>query len=309
MKILVTGPSSMIGREVIKSLKKRGTYDIYPVYHEDCDLTNQQDTDNIFNKICPDYVIHLAGFNGGIEFNRLYPEQIFEKTSRMAINVLSACRMIKPKKILSVLPSCSYPDTSNEILEEKDLWNGLPNKSVDCHGLSKRILHAYSLQLRKKNINAICCVLTNCFGPFDKFDKQRAKVVGSLIKKFVDAEEGDLEVVDCWGTGAPLREFMFAPDAGEAIVQALEHYERETPLNIGSNIEVSIKELVECIVKVVGYKGECNWMTDKQDGQMRKLLDTKTMREKLKVPITPLEDGITETVNWYRNKVAEGELV
>lgn len=302
-RVLVTGSNSMIGRAITTSLNDRGAF-VWSVFHEDIDLLNLHQTHHAFQISEPDYVIHAAGWNGGIEWNKMYPADIFYRTSQMALNVLKCCEQYKINKCLSILASCSYPNNQESVLREDTLWDGAPNSTVECHGLSKRILDAYSRQLRKQHgLNAITVVLTNSYGPHDSFDLEKTKVVGALIRKFVDAKNNNSPRVECWGTGNPKREFMFCEDAGEAIVQALERYEDSIPLNIGTGIEVTIKELVEIIVEEVGYEGEVFWDSSKPDGQMKKLLDTNKMKDTLDMDLVSLKQGIGKTVKWYRGGI------
>lgn len=302
-RVVVTGANSMVGRAVISSLRNREAA-VWGVYHQDVDLLNLQETRHTFEIAAPEYLIHAAGWNGGIEWNKMYPADIFYRTSQMALNVLKCCEQYKIDKCLSILASCSYPNNQESVLKEDTLWDGAPNGTVECHGLSKRVLDAYSRQLRKQHdINAVTVVLTNSYGPYDSFDLEKTKVVGALIRKFVEAKETNSPRVECWGTGSPKREFMFCNDAGEAIVQALEKYDEEIPLNIGTGIEVTIKELVEIIVGEVGYQGEVFWDTSKPDGQMKKLLDTTKMKSILDVQLVSLKEGIKETIDWYRREI------
>ena len=300
-RVLITGPNSMIGRAVIESLQSRGSV-IWSAFHEDVNLVDNYSARHCFEVSEPDYVIHAAGWNGGIEWNKRYPADIFYRTSQMALNVLKCCEQYKVDKCLSILASCSYPNNQESVLREDTLWDGAPNGTVECHGLSKRVLDAYSRQLRKQHgLNAITVVLTNSYGPHDSFDLEKTKVVGALIRKFVEAKKTNSPRVECWGTGSPKREFMFCNDAGEAIVQALEKYDEAMPLNIGTGIEGTIKELVEIIAEAVEYEGEVFWDSSKPDCQMKKLLDTSKMKSILDIEPTGLQEGIKETIDWYRS--------
>ena len=299
-RVLVTGPNSMIGRAIIESLRNRSAI-IWAAFHEDVNLVDNYSVRHCFEVSEPDYVIHAAGWNGGIEWNKKYPADIFYRTSQMALNVLKCCEQYGIQKCLSILASCSYPNNQESVLKEDTLWDGAPNGTVECHGLSKRILDAYSRQLRKQyDLNAVTVVLTNSYGPHDSFDLEKTKVVGALIRKFVEAKKNSSPRVECWGTGSPKREFMFCKDAGESIVQALEKYNEEIPLNIGTGEEVTIKELVEIIAKNVDYGGEVFWDTSKPDGQMKKLLDTSKMKSIFDIDLVSLEEGIKQTIDWYR---------
>lgn len=305
-KIMVTGGESMIGRAIVCGLKRHGAC-IDEVPHKYCDLLEYQQIYNRIKNFQPDYVIHAAGWNGGIRWNNDYPATIFYRTATMALNVLKAASELHVSKIVSILASCSYPDSkSNEPLNEESLWHGKPNDTVECHGLAKRILDVYSRQIYKEfGTMAVTCILTNCYGEFDSYNPDKTKVVGAMIRKLVEAKQNQSPSVTFWGSGKPLRELMYAEDAGEAIVQVLEKYEDPfLPINIASDIEISIKELAELIAEIVGYTGEIIWDTTKPDGQMRKKLDTTQMQELLSVQITPIEDGLKNTIKWYINNKA-----
>lgn len=300
---MVTGGDSMVGGAICQSLQRQGAR-VDPCPHEECDLLDRVQFHERIWTVKPDYVIHAAGWNGGIEWNRRYPEAIYYKTSLMALNVLKSCVNSSVEKVVSIISSCAYPNGLIGAMKEDDFWNGLPNTSVECHGLSKRMLDAYSRQInREHGLMAVCAVLTNSYGPCDSFHPDKTKVVGALIRKFVEAKErGDKEVV-CWGTGAPLREFMYSEDAGSALVEVLSKYDDPTKvINVGSGQEVSIKELTETISEVVGYEGNVVWDADKQDGQMRKLLDSSRFRDLLVEGWAnhSLKYGIGVTVEWYK---------
>lgn len=304
-RVLVSGGTSMIGGCAYKSLYDRGAY-IDPVPHVECDLLDYNQTISRFLRFKPDYCLHLAGFNGSIGFNKDFPADIYYRTVQMGLNVLHAARETGVKKVVSVITSCAYPDLGlDAVLHEKDFWNGLPHPSVECHGFAKRTLAEFSRQLSKQyDLKAVSVILNNCYGPLDNFDLQKTKVVGAFVRKFVEAADRDDPEVVCWGTGNPRREVLFCADAGEAVVRALESYDDcELPINIGHGTDVSIKELAELTAELADYKGRIVWDTTKQDGQMRKLLDSSRMRELLQFePKVSLRDGIRTTINWYRKK-------
>lgn len=291
----------MIGKHILSNIEL-DKYRVVGANKYECDLTRPEQTMDLFGRHNPDYVIHLAGYNGGIEFNRRFGDKIYERTVRMAINVLSCCRDFKVKKCLSVLASCSYPNSASEVpMVETDLWNGAPNPSVECHGSAKRVLDVYSRLITKTgNTLAVTAIMNNSFGPHDRYDTLRGKVVSALIRRFVEATETNAQEVVCWGTGAPLREFIYANDAARALLQVLENYSGEEPINISSGVEISIKELTELIVELTGYKGRVTWDTSKPDGQMRKALDLTKMNKFINIPVTDMRSALSETINWYK---------
>lgn len=299
-KVLVTGGFGFFGRGICKALETRKA-EAVPVGSREANLLDLESFMQLLDSVRPDYCIHAAGYNGGIEFNRMYPADILYTNTIMGLNLHHGCEYLEVKKVLSIMTSCAYPDTGMEVLKEEDFWNGLPNKTIRAHGIAKRILQtsaeAYGEQYDLKSVTA--CV-TNLYGPHDTFNLVRTKVVGALIRKFVEARLEGGDSVECWGTGDPMREFMYVDDAGEAIVQALEKYEDNSlPLNIGTGKDISIKQLVEHIVEAVGYEGEVDWNTDKPDGQMKKLLDVSRMKSTIDISPMSVKDGIEKTVNWY----------
>jgi len=301
-KIVVTGASSMIGRSTTKILKERGAI-VIPLFHEDYDLVEYAQALKAFKKHKPDYCIHLAGYSGNVQFNKDYPSDIFYNTVAMGLNTLKAASECGVEKIVSALASCSYRSVDCE-LKEEDFWIGLPDRTSEGHGLGKKTIHAFSRQIsRQYNTTAVCTIFNTAYGPYDSFDVNKTKVIGGLIKKFVDAEKNNLPEVECWGTGRPRREFIYCDDAAEGVVQALEKYDFvDLPLNIGFNEDISIKELAEIIKVATNYQGRLFWNTEKPDGQFRKILDSSRMKEfgvSIENRINLLE-GLEKTIGWYQ---------
>ena len=243
--VLVTGGEGFFGRAICKAVNSRGGKAV-ALRHQSVNLCDLDATISALDSLKPDYCIHAAGYNGGIEFNRMYPADILYSNTVMGLNIHHACEYLGVKKVVSIMTSCAFPDTGMEILKEETFWDGLPNKTIRAHGIAKRILNAATQAYNDQyNLNAVTVCVTNLYGPNDTFNLVRTKVVGALIRKFVEAKLEENEQVECWGTGAPMREFMYVDDAAEAVVQALEKYEDvDTPLNIGTGSDISIKELV-----------------------------------------------------------------
>ena len=306
--VLVTGGEGFFGRAICKAVNSRGGKAV-ALRHQAVNLCDLDATISALDSLKPDYCIHAAGYNGGIEFNRMYPADILYSNTVMGLNIHHACEYLGVKKVVSIMTSCAFPDTGMEILKEETFWDGLPNKTIRAHGIAKRILNAATQAYNDQyNLNAVTVCVTNLYGPNDTFNLVRTKVVGALIRKFVEAKLEENEQVECWGTGAPMREFMYVDDAAEAVVQALEKYEDvDTPLNIGTGTDISIKQLVDYIVKATNYKGEVFWNTEKPDGQMKKLLDTTRMKDILDVTPIEVEEGVKRTVQWYMENKEEAD--
>ena len=299
-KVLVTGGEGFFGRAICDQVRQRGAEPIV-LSHNKVNLTDLEQAIRFLDETRPDYCIHAAGYNGGIEFNRMYPADILYANAVMGLNIHHACEYMQVKKLVSIMTSCAYPDTGMEVLEENTFWDGLPNGTIRAHGLAKRMLQAAAEAYNKQyDFKSVSVCVTNLYGRYDTFNLTRTKVVGALIRKFVEAKQNEHDSVECWGTGAPMREFMYVDDAAKAVVQALEKYDDVTlPLNIGTGSDISIKQLVEYIVAIVGYEGEVVWNTDKPDGQMKKLLSVDRMKELIELDPMNIRDGLTATIKWY----------
>lgn len=294
----------MLAKAVIDNVDKNRYNLIYPT-HEQTDLLSLEQTRQLFTNVLPDKVIHLATYSGNIQFNQMYPVETFYRTTQIGLNVLKCCADFATKKVLSILSSCAIADLGDKELEESDLWQGRPNKSIESHGFAKRNLHAFSMQIHKQcHTKAVCAIVNNCFGPYDSFSPEKTKVVGAFIKKFVDAKEKNLPSVINWGTGIAKRELIYSQDAAKLILLALDKYDdSENPINIGTPNEITIKELSNTISKIVNYNGEVIWDTTKGDGQLRKKLDLTRMNSILldnkSFQYTNFKLAMSETVNWY----------
>lgn len=301
---MVTGANSMLGRAIINELREY-THDIWPVYHDKCDLAVLREVNLLFENVRPEIVIHCAGFNGNIEFNKKYPEDIFYQTTQMALNVLKMSKMWAVEKVVSLISSCAYPDLGQLELKETEFWMGEPNPSVDAHGFAKRVILEYGRQLWKNgDLLSIGMVVNTAYGPWDSFSVHKTKVIGGLIRKFSDARKNKLKEVECWGTGNPRREFIYCSDVAKHLIQVLYKYDDANyPINIGSGIDYKISEVAEIIADVIGFNGNIIWNNTYPDGQMRKLLDNSKMKMIFgDLKFTDLKIGLERTISWYENK-------
>lgn len=308
-KVMVTGGESMVGRAIVKNLLELGA-EVNVMTHDSCDLLNMDETFDYVRALKPEFVVHAAGWNGGIGWNKRFPATIYYRTATMALNLYNAVSLMGcVKRVVGILASCSYPDLPVEALQERELWDGKPNPTVECHGLAKRIIADFGRQVSKQYPDTQCvsCILNNCYGPYDSFHPDKTKVVGALIRRFVEAKYDNASEVVCWGTGSPLREFVYASDAGKAIVKCLQGYDSvDYPINISSGEEVSIRELTELIAELTQYRGKIAWDTTKADGQLRKRLDTFAFHYLFPgMEFTDIKTGLKKTIDWY---VANKEL-
>lgn len=303
-RILVTGGSSMIGTSVVNQLNRLHTYVMAPPRTE-LDLLDYESVIRYVEKEEPDIIIHLGGYNGGIEWNRKYPATIFYRTATMALNVLTAAGGNGVEKVVSAISSCAYPENLED-MRELDFWKGKPNNTVECHGSSKRILEVYGRMINKQfpSTRPVSLIINNCYGPNDTFHLEKTKVVAAVIRKIYRAKESN-DVPEFWGTGAAKREFVYCEDAARAIIELTKKYDDvNLPLNVSSGVEISIKELVKTVCELADYPFEnVKWLHEKGDGQLSKKLNIDEMKKYLDFDFTPLEKGLLKTILWYnRNR-------
>jgi GDP-L-fucose synthase len=311
-KVIVTGGAGFLGRFVLEKLAIRSVKreDIFIPRRKDFDLTNQTDAARLyraaFGKDKADVVIHLAAEVGGIGANRANPGRYFYANMAMALHLIEQARLDglieRDGRFVQVGTICAYPKFTPVPFREEELWNGYPEETNAPYGVAKKaawqMLDAYKLQYAMKSAYLLP---VNLYGPFDNFDLNTSHVIPALIRKCVEAQErGDRDIV-CWGTGTASREFLYVDDAAEGIVRAAEVMADPTPINLGAGFEIKIKDLVELIVKLTGFKGGITWDATKPDGQPRRQLSVdraaKLLDWKAKMGF---EEGLAKTIEWFR---------
>ena len=299
-KVIVTGGSGFLGTPVVEILREKGA-EVFVPRRRDYDLIQLQESLRCFAEHRPEIVIHSAAFYGGIWINQMYPAKIYYENLMMATNVIEACRLSGVKKFVGVGTACSYPGYLTGELNEEDLWNGPAHETVRNYGMVKKMMQIQCWAYKKQyGFNGIHLILTNLYGPGDTYNPERSHVAAALVRKFVEATQRGDASVEVWGTGKPIREFLFVNDAAEAIVRAAEIYDDVAPVNIGTGIGTSIRELAETIQDVSGFAGTLTWNTEKPDGQMKKILDVRKMKTALQwQPPTALREGLEKTIRWY----------
>jgi GDP-L-fucose synthase len=247
-----------------------------------------------------DVLVHSAAYYGGIGINQTEPATIFYKNAQMAVNAFEMAREYEIGKVLPIGSACAYPGYVDGDLKEADFWNGPLHDTVEAYGFSKKMqLVAQKAYHKQHGIASNHLVLTNLYGPHDVFTEYRSHVVSALIKKFADAQQrGD--TVTLWGDGSPIREFLYVEDAAEAIVRAIELPHDPEPMNVGTGVGTTIRELAELVADKVGYDRGIDWDPTKPNGAPRKVLDITRLRDKLDwTPPTNLKAGLSATIDWY----------
>jgi GDP-L-fucose synthase len=293
MRVLCTGGHGFLGGYVVEELNRRGHEVVAPA-HEELDLLGDlSELERV------DVIVHAAAAVGGIGANIREPGRFFYDNMIMGANVLEAARRMDAK-VVSVGTACMYPEHATE-LRESELWDGYPAPATAPYGLAKRAVLEMGLAYREQyGLNAVMVIPTNLYGPRDNFDLVTGHVIPSMIRKL--SEGGD---VTLWGTGTPSRDFLFVTDAATGIVDAVERYDEPEPVNLGSGVDYSIREVAERVGHMVGFEGRIIWDTSQPDGTPHRRLAPHLAANKLRwVATTALGDGLAETVNWYRENVA-----
>jgi GDP-L-fucose synthase len=302
--VLVTGGAGFLGAHVVRNIQDQGCQAVVVPRSHDFDLREKASIIRLLEQARPDLVLHLAATVGGIGANRRYPGQFFYDNAIMGLQLMEQARRFGIEKFVAIGTVCAYPKFTPVPFRETDLWNGYPEETNAPYGLAKKMLLVQAQAYRQEyGFNAIYLLPVNLYGPGDNFDPETSHVIPALIRKCLEAVEGGQEEVVVWGTGQASREFLYVEDAAEAIILAAEHYSDPAPVNLGSGLEVSIKELVELVADLTGFKGRLVWDTTKPDGQPRRCLDTTRAEQAFGFHAsTDFREGLKRTIDWYRQQ-------
>lgn len=304
-KVVVTGGAGFLGTHVVKQLQGRGCQEIMVPRSRDYDLREQEAVIRLYEKARPDLVIHLAAVVGGIGANMQHPGQFFFDNAIMGIQLIEQARRLGIEKFVVAGTVCAYPKFTPVPFSEEDLWNGYPEETNAPYGLAKKMLLVQAQAYRQEyGFNAINLLPVNLYGPGDNYHPESSHVIPGLIRKFVEAVETDQKEVAAWGTGRVSREFLYVEDAAEAIVLAAERYNKSEPVNLGSGMEITIKDLAELIAELCGFGGRIVWDTTRPDGQPRRCLDTSRAEQEFGFRARmDFREGLKRTIAWYRQCV------
>jgi GDP-L-fucose synthase len=309
-RVVVTGGAGFLGRRVVAALQSAGA-DPVVIRSADYDLTEPGAAADMLADHRPAQVIHLAARVGGIGYNQAEPAPLYLANLLMGTYVIEAARAAGVDKTVLLGTVCSYPKFTPVPFAEGDLWNGYPEETNAPYGIAKKavLVHA-QVNAAQYGQRFAFLIPTNLYGPGDKFHPAVSHVIPALIKKCVDARESGAGEIDVWGTGSASREYLYVDDAARAVVLAAERYDGVDPINLGTNHEVTIRETVETIARLVGFDGELRWDPRKPDGQPRRRVDATRAHELLGWRAeTPFEDGLRDTIDWYLANRAEAERV
>lgn len=307
-RVVVTGGAGFLGSFVSERLTREGAQVTSPRSAQ-YDLVDRGAVRKLLADARPDLVIHLAARVGGIGANRLNPGKFLFDNAMMGLNMFEECRLAGVKKLVATGTICAYPKFAPIPFKEDDLWNGYPEETNAPYGIAKKMMTVQSAGYREQyGMNSAVVYPVNLYGPRDNFDLESSHVIPAMIRKCVAARDAGQSEVVLWGDGSPTREFLYVEDAAEGILLAAEKYDSSDPVNLGSGIEISIRDLATLIGRATRFTGRFVWDSSKPNGQPRRQLDVNRARERFGfVARTSFEQGIAKTVAYFEEHRKEIE--
>jgi GDP-L-fucose synthase len=297
VKTLVTGGGGFVGSHLVERLERAG-HDVVVARRRDYDLTRWDDAERLFADAKPELVFHLAAEVGGIGANRANPGRYWYANLMMGAHVLELSRINQVGKVVVAGTVCAYPKFASVPFREEELWDGYPEETNAPYGVAKKSVLVGAQAYREQyGLNAVFLLPANLYGPRDNFDLETSHVIPALIRKML---EGTDEVV-LWGDGSPSREFLYVDDCAEGLALAAERYDGAEPVNLGTGVETTIRDLAETIADLTGFEGEIVWDTSMPNGQPRRSLDASKAEQLFGFQArTQLREGLERTIEWYR---------
>lgn len=303
-KIYVAGHRGLVGSAIVKKLKEKGFENIIGRTHGELELTDQKAVQDFFKHERPEIVVLAAAMVGGINANNTKPADFAYSNMQIQCNVIKCCHDYEVEKLLFLGSTCIYPKLAKQPMREDELLTGKLEETNEAYAIAKISgLEMCKYFKRQYGDNFISCMPTNLYGPNDNFDLSSSHVLPAMIRKFHDAKVNNMPTVELWGTGSPLREFLYSDDMADACVFLLENYNDEMHVNIGTGEEVSIKELANRIQQTVGYEGDIVWNTSMPDGTPRKLVDVTKLHNLGWKHHTSLVEGLKKAYEWYLSNI------
>ena len=308
-KIYVAGHRGLVGSAIVRNLESKGYTNIIGRTHRELDLTNQQQVRDFFEEEKPDVVVLAAAKVGGINANNTTPAEFAYEIMQIQCNGMECCHRYKVKKLLFLGSTCIYPKMAPQPIPEDALLTGPLETTNEAYAIAKIAgLEMCKFYKRQYGDDFISCMPTNLYGPHDNYDLQGSHVMPAMIRKFHEAKENKSPSVELWGTGTPLREFLYVDDMADACVILLENYSGEQHENIGTGKELTIKELAETVKDVVGYEGEIVWNRDMPDGTPRKLTNVDKLHGLGWTHKVELREGVQLAYDWFRENVQNARM-
>lgn len=308
-KIYVAGHRGLVGSAIVRSLQGKGYTNIIGRTHKELDLTSQSAVQRFFEEERPEVVVLAAAKVGGINANNTTPAEFAYENLQIQCNVIKCAHDYKVKKLLFLGSTCIYPKMAPQPIPEDALLTGPLEVTNEAYAIAKIAgLEMCKFFKRQYGDDFISCMPTNLYGPHDNYDLSNSHVMPAMIRKFHEAKVNFAPTVELWGTGTPLREFLYVDDMADACVFLLENYDGEQHVNIGTGVEVTIKELAETVQKVVGYTGKIIWNASMPDGTPRKLTDVTKLHNLGWHHKVELNEGVQLAYDWFKDNVENARL-
>ena len=301
-RVLVTGGAGFLGRHVVSRLRELNCQDIFVPRSNEFDLRSKEDVSRLYERVQPDFIIHLAAVVGGIGANRKHPGRFFYENAIMGLLLIEQARHIGVEKFVCIGTVCSYPKFTPVPFREDDIWSGYPEETNAPYGLAKKMLLVQLQSYRQEyGFPGIYLIPVNLYGPGDNFDLETSHVIPALIRKCLTAKEEGRKKISVWGTGKASREFLYVEDAARGIVMAAEQYNGSDPVNLGSGQEITVNSLVSEICDMTEFNGSIEWDASNPDGQPRRCLDTSCAEREFGFRAqVNLREGLRRTIGWYQ---------
>jgi GDP-L-fucose synthase len=309
-RVAVTGATGFLGRHLLPILQERyGRGAVRGVSSRDYDLMDPMQVRRMFDDIAPNIVIHLAAYSGGIGANRTYPADFFYRNILLTALVFEEAGRRRVRKLVYPMGGCSYPATATSPIDEGQMWLGYPQEESAGYSMAKKMGIVASRAYRAQHgLSSVVLVPGNMYGEYDNYRESESHVVPAMIRRFFEAKRERRAQVVMWGTGTPVRDFVYAGDVAATFSFFVEEYDSSEPVNVSSGTRTSIRELANTIAELTGYAGSIVWDSTKPDGQMVKLFDVSKMRSLGLACPTTLRDGLARTIAWFeRNYDARGD--
>jgi len=300
-KIVIAGGGGFLGSHICAILQGADCRLFVPRQQDGIDFRRSEDCASYFQKTKPDIVINCAANQGGIGYHKGKEAELFMDNMRMGLFLMEAAQKSGVKKFVNIVAGCSYPGyLEKEELDEEDYWEGRVHDSIASYGFARKASVFFGSALKKQyDFSSIHLIMANMYGPGEPFHPQKSKALAALIKKFYDAKKNNLPSVEIWGTGKPIRDWLYVEDGAMGILKATESYNDIEPLNIASGKGISIKDLAGTIQGLIGYTGKIVYNTAMPDGALKKIFGVAKMEKTLRWKAeTTLEEGIATTIAW-----------
>jgi GDP-L-fucose synthase len=308
-RVLVTGSAGFIGGNLVPKLQEFGANVIAPT-RADYDLLEQDQVRRLFAQVKPEVTFHLAAMVGGIVANKKYPADFCYRNLLMNTCMFHEAFLAGVRKYVTFVGGCSYPSNAPSPIPETEFWNGYPQPESASYALAKRMEVVMGRAYREQHgFDAITLLPGNVYGPRDNFKPESAHVIPATIRRFVEATGRGDSVVTVWGSGRPVRDFVYIDDVCDVVLREVPRYSSSDLMNISSGVATTIRELVESVAGLCGYQGRIEWDTSKPDGQQHKVFDVTRLREREPgFTPTPLREGLRRTIEWFRTEYATARL-